>query len=201
MRRKVNPGAWFWKETARKAKTLAMRSLAVIPALLIAIAAVTVGAQQRAYIRDEIRVNMRAGPGLQYRILRVLSSGELVEQLDEREDWVQVKISPVGPEGWIESGYVSPDPPASVTLPQVRDQLTHAEARARELEKKLTVQTDAMDELEQLRARNEGLEAKNTDLAFASGWKDMATGALIIVVGMVIGLLVRGASRDRKIKL
>jgi SH3 domain protein len=178
-----------------------MRSLAVIPALLIATFAVTVDAQERAYIRDEIRVNMRAGPGLQYRILRVLRSGELVEQLDEREDWVQVRISPAGPDGWIESGYVTPDAPPSVTLPQVQDQLTHAEARVVELEKKLAVQTNAMGELEQLRARNEALEAKNADLSFASGWKDMATGASIIVVGMVIGLLARGASRDRKIKL
>jgi SH3 domain protein len=178
-----------------------MRSLAVIPALLIATFAVTVDAQERAYIRDEIRVNMRAGPGLQYRILRVLRSGELVDQLDEREDWVQVRISPAGPDGWIESGYVTPDAPPSVTLPQVQDQLTHAEARVVELEKKLAVQTNAMGELEQLRARNEALEAKNADLSFASGWKDMATGASIIVVGMVIGLLARGASRDRKIKL
>ncbi|MEE9278681.1 MAG: TIGR04211 family SH3 domain-containing protein [Myxococcota bacterium] len=186
-----------------------MRCLTLVSALLIAAAAMTAGApartagaQERAYIRDEIRVNMRAGPGLQFRILRVLTSGDVVRRLAERDDWLQVRI-PGGPDGWIESGYVTTELPPSVTLPRVQDQLTHAEARVRELERKLAAQTEAVKDLEQLRARNEALEASNADLAFSSGWKDMATGASIIVVGMIIGLLApRGASRaGRKIKL
>ena len=179
-----------------------MRCLTLVSALLIAAAAMTAGAQERGYIRDEIRVNMRAGPGLQFRILRVLTSGDVVRRLAERDDWVQVTI-PGGPNGWIESGYVTTDVPPSITLPRVQDQLTHAEARVRELERKLAAQTEEVKGLEELRARNEALEVSNADLAFSSGWKDMATGASIVVVGMIIGLLARrGASRaGRKIKL
>lgn len=179
-----------------------VRSLAIISTLLIAGTALSAAAQERAYIRDEIRVNMRAGPGLEFRILRVLTSGEVVRRVAERDDWVQVAI-PGGPDGWIESGYVSTQVPPSVVLPQVQDQLTHAEARVRELERKLTSQSDSITELEQLRARNEGLEATNADLEFSSGWQDMAAGAGIMLVGMVIGLLgARGTSRGgRKIKL
>ncbi len=192
----------FWKERLRKAKKMPVRSLTIISTLLIAGAALSVAAQERAYVRDEIRVNMRAGPGLQFRILRVLTSGEVVRQLAERDDWVQVAI-PGGPDGWIESGYITTQVPPSVVLPQLQDQLTHAEARVRELERKLTSQTAAIVELEELRARNEGLEASNADLEFSSGWQDMAAGAGIILVGMVIGLLgSRGSSRGgRKIKL
>ena len=187
---------------AKSAKKVSMRSLAIIPALLIATAAMAAGAQERAYIRDEIRVNMRAGPGLQFRILRVLTSGDLVQTVAERDDWLQVRL-PGGPSGWIEAGYVTTDTPPSITLPQVQDRLTHAEARVRELEKKLAAQSGAVAELEELRARNEGLEARNADLAFSSGWKDMAAGASIILVGLVIGLLLpRGSERvGRKIKL
>ncbi len=179
-----------------------VRSLTIVSALLIAGAALSVAAQERAYIRDEIRVNMRAGPGLQFRILRVLTSGEVVRRVAERDDWVQVAI-PGGPDGWIESGYVTAQVPPSVVLPQVQDQLTHAEARVRELERKLGGQTVAIAELEKLRARNEGLEATNADLEFSSGWQDMAAGAAIVLVGMVIGLLgARGTARGgRKIKL
>ena len=179
-----------------------VRSLAIISTLLIAGTALSASAQERAYIRDEIRVNMRAGPGLEFRILRVLTSGEVVRRVAERDDWVQVAI-PGGPDGWIESGYVSTQVPPSVVLPQVQDQLTHAEARVRELERKLTSQSDSITELEQLRARNEGLEATNANLEFSSGWQDMAAGAGIMLVGMVIGLLgARGTSRGgRKIKL
>ncbi len=88
---------------AKSAKKVSMRSLAIIPALLIATAAMAAGAQERAYIRDEIRVNMRAGPGLQFRILRVLTSGDLVQTVAERDDWLQVRL-PGGPSGWIEAG-------------------------------------------------------------------------------------------------
>lgn len=184
-----------------------MRCLTLVTALLVAAAALVAGpahlagAQERAYIRDEIRVNMRAGPGLEFRILRVLTSGDLVRRLAERDDWVQVSV-PGGPEGWIESGYLTTEVPASIVVPELRDQLTHAEARVRELERKLGTQTAAIHEIEDLRARNERLEASNADLAFSSGWKDMATGAAIVVVGMVIGLLApRGTRPGRKIKL
>ena len=97
-----------------------MRGLTIISTLLIAGAALSVAAQERAYVRDEIRVNMRAGPGLQFRILRVLTSGEVVRRLAERDDWVQVAI-PGGPDGWIESGYITTQVPPSVVLrPPVR---------------------------------------------------------------------------------
>ncbi len=179
-----------------------VRGLIIISTLLIAAAALSAAAQERRYIRDEIRVNMRAGPGLQFRIVRVLTSGEVVRRIAERDDWVQVAI-PGGPDGWIESGYVTSEVPPSVVLPQLQDQLTHAEARVRELERKLGVQTEAITELEELRAENEGLEATNADLEFSSGWQDMAAGAGIMLVGMVIGLLgSRGTVRSgRKIKL
>lgn len=46
-------------------------------------------------------LNLRAGPGRQYDVLRVLKAGEEVQQNGEtRDDWMQVDG------GWIDSRYV-----------------------------------------------------------------------------------------------
>ena len=46
-------------------------------------------------------LNLRAGPGRQYDVLRVLKAGEEVQQNGEtRDDWMQVEG------GWIDSRYV-----------------------------------------------------------------------------------------------
>ena len=46
-------------------------------------------------------LNLRAGPGRQYDVLRVLKAGEEVQQNGEtRNDWMQVEG------GWIDSRYV-----------------------------------------------------------------------------------------------
>ena len=46
-------------------------------------------------------LNLRAGPGRQYDVLRVLKAGEDVQQNGEtRDDWMQVDG------GWIDSRYV-----------------------------------------------------------------------------------------------
>lgn len=46
-------------------------------------------------------LNLRAGPGHQYDVLRVLKAGEEVQQNGEiRDDWMQVEG------GWIDSRYV-----------------------------------------------------------------------------------------------
>ncbi len=52
--------------------------------------------------------------------------------------------------------------------------------------------------LESLRSENEILTAENTKLAWSSTWKNLASGALIVLVGIVIGLVIpRGGSASR----
>lgn len=177
-----------------------MATWTVLAAALLAAAAGPASAQQ--YIRDEIRVNMRAGPGLQFKILRTLVSGEAVTQLGTQEDWIRIRMAD-GDEGWVPGGYVVEEAPASVALPSMQAKLASTRARIEELDRQLAGQTEAITELDTLRERNDYLEVENSRLSFSSTWKNMATGAGVVLAGILIGFMIprgTGASRS-KLKL
>ncbi len=154
------------------------------------------------YVRDEIRINMRTGPGVNYRIVQLLASGDQVTRLGEKEDWTQVR-TPAGEEGWVPSTYLSSEPPPSVQLPDVTARLRKTGAHARELEEQLKAQAREVVELEGLRERVKKLESDNVRLSNSTRWKDFASGGTIVLIGMLIGsLLPRGGrQRTRRLKL
>ena len=73
------------------------------------------GHSEVAWVKDELRLNVRTGPGVQYRIVGVLKTGDMVEILARGEGWTQVQ-SKDSAEGWIPVGYLQPGPPARVAL-------------------------------------------------------------------------------------
>jgi uncharacterized protein YgiM (DUF1202 family) len=169
--------------------------------IAIALLATAPSAVRADYVRDEVYVHLRAGPGLEYKILKVLKSGDSVTRLSETDEWVQAQTAE-GQSGWLPTGYLSAEPPPSIALPQVQAQLAQAQGRIEELDGKLASQGQAISELEALRQRNAELEHENARLSVASGWKSMATGAGIILLGALIGLLIpRGGMSRGRLKL
>jgi len=166
-------------------------------ALSIVLALVPLAARAD-YVRDEVYVHLRAGPGLQYKILKMLKSGDTVKRLSETDEWIQAQTTE-GQTGWLPTGYLSAEPPPSVALPQVQAQLAQAQTRAEELDKKIADQSKAIGELDALRQRNAELENENARLSVAATWKNMATGVGIMLLGALIGLVIPrgGASRTR----
>ena len=75
------------------------------------------------------RLNLRAGPGMDFPKLRVLERNEEVEKVGEMEDWFQVRVKKDGTLGWVASRYLSskpvtaplepmaPEPPAAAKPP------------------------------------------------------------------------------------
>ena len=157
---------------------------------------------QTVYVRDELRINMRTGPGDRFRILRVLVSGDEVTHLAENDGWINVRTED-GKEGWVPAGYVSAAEPASLLLPRVRAQLARAQARVLEVETKLGAQTETANEIDDLRARNTELQTQNDQLLGSARWKSLGIGALIALGGLIVGAMWPrgGAARTRRIKL
>ncbi len=60
------------------------------------------------------RLNLRAGPGMDFPKLHVLERNEEVEKVGEMEDWFQVRVKKDGTLGWVASRYLSSKP---VTAP------------------------------------------------------------------------------------
>ena len=158
-------------------------------------------AAEADYVRDEVVVYLRAGPGLEYKILKALKSGDVVKRLSETDEWIQAQTSE-GQTGWLPTGYLSAEPPPSVALPQVQAQLSQAHGRIDELEKKLASQGQAMGELDSLRQRSSELENENARLSVSSTWKNMATGVAILLLGALVGLVIpRGGVSRTRLKL
>jgi SH3 domain protein len=175
-----------------------------MPRILIALALAAVPLAARAdWVKDEVYVHLRAGPGLQYKILKTLKSGDEARKLAETDEWIQVQLSQgEGGTGWIPTGYLLAQPPASLALPKAQAELEQARAKIEELDAQIAKQGEAIAEVESLRKRNSDLEHENARLSAAATWKNMATGVGIMLLGALIGLVIpRGGVSRTRLKL
>ncbi len=154
---------------------------------------------ERAWIKDELRLNIRTGPGLKYRILGVLATGDSVEVLSRTEGWTKVR-APGGMDGWIPEGYLQAETPARIRLE--RHEAETAELRTR-FEKLSAEVVDLRSRNEQLsgreskqRAEIDALTRENLELRAGARGPEWITGASILFVGAILGIIVhRSASR------
>jgi SH3 domain protein len=153
-------------------------------------------------LKDELRVNLRTGPGVQYRILGSLETGDEVQILVRTEKWTEVRPEKLET-GWIPAGYLQPTPPARVALAK-------RETENAELEKRLAELTESVSRLradrDVISGRDEGqqaeiarLERENLELRVGARWLEWLTGAGMVFLGMALGAIVaRGSSRRRQ---
>ena len=171
--------------------------------LLMAAAALVVLAgtshAERAWVKDELRLNIRTGPGVKYRILGVLGTGDSVEVLSRAEGWTQVRAAG-GMDGWIPEGYLQAETPAGIRLK--RHEAETAELRTR-FEKLSAEVVDLRERNQQLsereskqRAEIDQLTRENLELSAGARGPEWITGASILFVGAILGVIVhRSASR------
>jgi uncharacterized protein YgiM (DUF1202 family) len=170
--------------------------------LAVALAAFLLAAPgaRAEFIGGEVRVYLRAGPGLEFRILKILPEGAVAQRLGSEGDWVRVRVADL--EGWIPAANISAEEPPNVALPRVREKLTSAEGKIGELDQKLTQQTAQLEELATLRERNRVLEDDASRASATARWKTLAAGSAITLVGILIGLLApRGSGQRSRLKL
>ncbi len=157
------------------------------------------GAVEQAWVRSEIRLNVRSGAGVQFRILGVIGTGDEVAILKREEDWTKIRI-PDGKEGWIPVGYLKPDAPPTIRLGQLetevarlREELAKSTSEAGEL-RSSSESLSAKDE--EQRGEIERLSFENMKLRAGARWPEMIAGASILAAGMIIGaMLHRSSSR------
>jgi SH3 domain protein len=175
----------------------------VLRALLLLLVSIAASQPARAdYVRDEIRVHIRTGPGAEYSPLKLLRSGDEVTRLERRDEWSRVR-TPDGQEGWLPTTYLAAKRPPSAALPQTEARLRLAEDRVRDLEKQLGTQAERITEVQTLKDRVRALEAENIRLEGSTRWKELLAGGGIVLLGMAVGALVArgGSSRSRRLKI
>lgn len=174
--------------------------VACAAALLLALPA----AAETAWVRGEVRLNLRTGAGSQYRILGVVQTGDRLQILDRREDWTKVR-APDGREGWIPAGYLEPKPPPAVRLERLEDETGTLRSRLEEAEAEAASLREAKQELSADDAEQESAIARLTEenyrLRAGERWAEWLTGALLLGTGMALGALLSRLGRGRKQRL
>ncbi len=180
----------------RTTRTLRALVLAIALAALWANAA---GAEY-AWVRGEVRLNLRTGPGTQFRIVGVMKTGDAVTILKRAESWTQVRLGD-GKEGWIPVGYLQAEPPPTVRLEQIQDELTSLQAK---LEAALAESSKLKTRSDELESRDDGqqseisrLDRENTKLKAQKRWPEWITGASVLAAGMLLGAILHRNSTRR----
>ena len=84
-----------------------------------ALFAMSAGAET-AWVKDQVRLNLRSGPGTKYRIIEGIGTGDQIEVLTRAEGWTQVRTETN--KGWIPEGFLQPEAPAAIRLERLEAQ-------------------------------------------------------------------------------
>ncbi len=105
------------------------------------------GYAQGIYVTGITKITLRSGPGVDNKILAMLTSGTKLEMVQRGDDWSQVRTES-GKDGWVLTRFLTEDPPLSQVV-----------IRLEKKNKKLT------KELETLRMEHKTMSQENIRLA------------------------------------
>lgn len=159
-----------------------------------------------SWVKEEVHLNLRTGPGTEFRILEALKTGDAVQLIERTDGWTRVRHGEQ--EGWVPEGYLQTTPPAVVRL-------TELESEADALRQQLSALNAETAGLRQTSADLTAREAKQAadverlrreNAAFRTGarWPEWFAGSALLSMGMLLGALVRsvgGRPRARRVRL
>ena len=162
-------------------------------------------AAEQGWIRGEVRLNLRSGPGNQYRILGVVKTGDPLQVLERRESWTMVRTGE-GEDGWIPAGYLDTQPPPTMRLEELEVEVANLREVLEKAETEASTLRQRSEEVStrdfQQKAEIERLTKENYRLRAGERWAEWITGALVLSTGMALGaLLSRISSRRHRQRL
>jgi len=155
---------------------------------------------QRAWIKDEVRINLRTGPGTQFRILGGLATGDSVEILRRGDGWTQVRAKG-DLEGWMPEGFLQDEAPAMILLERHRAETADMRENFEQLSSEVTKLRTENQELASLQSEQGGeverLRRDNLGLRAGARWPHWIAGASILFAGVLLGIVVHWSSSRR----
>lgn len=141
---------------------ITVKPLLICLTLLMSFAAGAAAAETR-YVSDRLEIQLRAGKGTQYRILRSLPSGTPLEilEVDKENGYSRVR-EPGGVEGWVLNHLLMSGPPARDRLARAEKKLARLDLENSKLRKELAQLRAAKGDTDKQRG---ALEKENHRLA------------------------------------
>lgn len=164
----VDSGKFMARGTAQ-IQWFAVGVLCVAVAVAVAYAGSAVAATQ--YVSDQLSINMRSGPGNQYRIEKLLNSGDRLDTLGHKKGWTHVRTAS-GKKGYVLTRFLSEKPAARKRVADMEKRVDTLQSDNADLKKQLTQTQNGSDELgkrkRELSKKNKTLRNKLQDIRAAS---------------------------------
>jgi uncharacterized protein YgiM (DUF1202 family) len=158
------------------------------------------GAAAPAWVKGEVRLNVRTGPSNEYRILGEIHTGDRVEVLELGSDWTRIRTG--DREGWVPEGYLQDQPTAGVLLADAQTKASELASRVASLEEqtaKLGEENRSLAERgTSQQSELERLVRENLELKAGARWPERIAGAAILATGMLIGWLIHVVASRRQ---
>jgi uncharacterized protein YgiM (DUF1202 family) len=175
-------------------------AMIAVMALASTLAIPVAAAAESAWVRGEVRLNVRTGAGTQFRILSGLKTGDHVEVLERSESWIKVRLDDESV-GWIPVGYLEAERPAALKLELLESETAElrktSAANALEVAELSKLNEALASDDEQQRLEIDQLRRENMRLKAGARWPEWITGASIVCVGMIIGAILQRTSGRR----
>jgi len=104
------------------------------------------GIAEMLYVTDKIHIAMRAAPGKEAALLKMLASGTALEVLVKEGNQMQVR-DPEKIEGWVDAGYLIPQLSTRVQMEKMQAQLQQAQVALTQETAKTKELTDKLAQL------------------------------------------------------
>ena len=164
----------------------------------------------KAYVTDSFRISLRRGPSIENRILRFIPSGQPLEILESQDGWSRVRVSEGEQEvleGWVLSRYLVTRLPwedQTKSLRQENNQLKEEIARiddkwGEKVRRENGITKELKQNYEKALRTAQTLTIENESLKASKRNKWFATGALVLLSGVVVGLRLGKNPRKRRL--
>jgi SH3 domain protein len=158
------------------------------------------------YISDRLTAPIRYGAAREQKIINQLKAGEQVSILERAPGTAFLRVrSASGQEGWIEAERVVNEPPALVLYQQLKKEFDAAVAELQWLKTNTPSQEQLQQQAHELQVRVVTLENEierltqtNRRLEERTQTEVMYAGALVMLVGLVIGWIVASLKGARR---
>jgi SH3 domain protein len=155
----------------------------------------------KAYVTDWFRISLRRGPSIENKILKFLPSGLPVEILESQEGWNRVRLlegEGGALEGWILSRYLVTRLPWKNQARSLREENARLKEKIAHIDEEWAKKVHReLGNTRQLKENHKAtlktvqrLTKENESLRSSQRKKWFVTGALVLLCGLMIGLVV-----------